>query len=153
MLLFWKTILWRGWFKKVLKISIITACFNSEKTISKTIESILSQSYKDIELIIIDGASDDKTIDIINSYKDKISYMISEKDNGIYDALNKGLEKANGEIISFLHSDDYYSNTKILEYVIDQFKKNKKVDIVLGDVAFIDNNQKIKRFYLKRREN
>ena len=130
-----------------MKISIITACYNSEKTISRTIKSILSQTYSNLELIIIDGASTDRTLEIVDFYKNNISYIISEKDNGIYDALNKGLKKANGEIIAFLHSDDFYSNPKVLEHVINEFKIGNKVDIVLGDVAFLDDGKNIKRYY------
>lgn len=130
-----------------MKISIITACYNSEKTISRTIESILNQTYQDIELIVIDGDSSDDTLEKLNNYSKNISFMISERDNGIYDALNKGLKQSNGDIIAFLHSDDFYPNNKILENVINQFKINDKVDIVLGDIAFIDNNKNFKRFY------
>ena len=89
------------------KISIVTACLNSESTIEKTIKSVLGQSYDNIEYIIIDGGSTDGTLDIINKYKDKLSYIVSEKDNGIYDAFNKGLKIFKGELIGFVNSDDY----------------------------------------------
>ena len=89
-----------------LKISIITVSFNSEETIKHTIESVLSQTYTNIEYIIIDAASTDNTVSIIKSYSDKISYFISEKDQGIYYGMNKGLHAANGDIVGILNSDD-----------------------------------------------
>ena len=87
-------------------ISIITVCFNSEKTITNTIESVINQKYKNIEFIIIDGKSTDETFSIIQKYKANITKIISEKDNGIYDAFNKGLELATGDLIGFVNSDD-----------------------------------------------
>ena len=91
-----------------MKISVITICYNSENTIEKTIQSVLKTKLKIIEYIIIDGGSTDNTINIINKYKSKISKFISAEDKGIYDAINKGINVANGDIISILHSDDVY---------------------------------------------
>jgi glycosyltransferase involved in cell wall biosynthesis len=91
----------------MLKISIITASFNSAKTIEQTIQSVFSQHYPNVEYIIIDGASQDETLSIIEKYRDKISIFISEKDNGIYNAMNKGLKLATGDIIGILNSDDF----------------------------------------------
>ena len=88
-------------------ISIITVCYNSEKTIERSIQSIINQSYKNIEFIIIDGSSSDNTLEIIDKYKEMISIKISEKDSGIYDAFNKGLNICNGDLIGFVNSDDY----------------------------------------------
>jgi glycosyltransferase involved in cell wall biosynthesis len=130
-----------------LKISIITACINSEGTIRRTIESILLQDYDNIEYIIIDGDSSDSTISIINNYKNKVSKIISEKDNSIYDALNKGVHLATGEIIGFLHADDFYSTTSIVSNVIRIFEVNNNLDIVLGDVAFVNKSEKVERYY------
>ena len=89
------------------KISIVTVCLNSENTIEKTIQSVIGQSYSNIEYIIIDGGSKDNTLNIINKYKYRVSVIISEKDMGIYDAFNKGLKIYNGDLIGFVNSDDY----------------------------------------------
>ena len=91
-----------------MKISVITVCFNCERTIENTIKSVINQDYKDIEYIIIDGGSTDNTLKIINNYDYKISKIISEKDEGIYDAINKGINIASGEIISLLHGNDVF---------------------------------------------
>jgi len=130
-----------------LKVSLITACYNSGKTIERTIKSILSQEYNDIEYIIIDGDSSDSTIDIIDKHKNNIFKVISEKDNGIYDALNKGLKLATGNIVGFLHADDFYPNGSLISNVINSFERDNNLDIVLGDVAFINKHAKISRYY------
>lgn len=119
------------------KISIITVCFNSEKTIEQTIKSILNQSYgmENIEYIIIDGKSTDRTVEIVNKYRDKIAYFVSEQDNGIYDAMNKGISAATGEIIGLLNSDDWYE-PKALEYVTRCFEE-QDTDIVYGEVKMV----------------
>ena len=93
-----------------MKISLITVCKNSKDSIERTIQSVLSQTYKNIEYIIIDGASSDGTLSIINNYKNKVSLIISENDNGVYDAMNKGLKHANGDIIGFINADDFFAN-------------------------------------------
>jgi len=123
-----------------MKISIITPTFNSEKTIEKNVESILKQSYKDFEHIIIDNLSSDKTITIIkNLYKDLPSNLriISEKDSGISDAFNKGIKCATGDIITILNSDDYFYSDNIFEQVIDGFTK-KQLLVFHGDLLFND---------------
>ena len=105
-----------------MKISIITVCFNSEKFIESAIESVHSQDYNNIEYIIIDGNSTDKTIEIINNNKGRINKFISEPDHGIYDAMNKGLKMATGDIVGILNSDDLYFNNTILSSVVECFK-------------------------------
>tara|TARA_Y100001958_G_C21215547_1_gene540959 strand:+ start:1148 stop:1897 length:750 start_codon:yes stop_codon:yes gene_type:complete len=129
-----------------LKISIITVCYNSQKTISETIESVIRQKHLDKEYIIIDGGSSDNTLSIIKKYQNHIDKLISEKDNGIYDAINKGLKQANGDIIGLLHSDDHYPNDNVLSTVSQSFENNN-VDIVWGNVALINENNNKKRFY------
>ena len=119
-----------------MKISIITACFNSESTILDALNSLKSQEYKNIEHIVIDGASTDKTLEIINNNKIANSVIISEPDNGIYEALNKGIRASSGEIIGFLHSDDLYGNSKVLKNVADKFSQIR-TDAVYGDLNYV----------------
>lgn len=115
-------------------VSIITVCLNSEKTIHRTIESVLNQTYYNFEYIIIDGKSTDKTLEIVakyqNNYPGKIN-LISEKDNGIYDAMNKGIGMARGELIGMINSDDWYELDTI-ESVVDYFNKSNKDVIIYG---------------------
>ena len=118
---------------KKYKISIITVTKNSEKYLEKNILSIDKQKYKNYEHIIIDGQSKDKTIDIINKNKNKIKYFISEKDNGLYDAMNKGIKKSSGDIIGILNSDDVYYN-ETLNIVNKYFNKYKNLDFLFGSV-------------------
>ena len=131
-----------------MKVSVITVCYNSESTIESTIQSVLSQDYKDIEFIVIDGKSSDKTISIIEKYKDKISKFISEKDEGMYFALNKGIKSATGDIIGFLHADDFYAHEKIISGIVKEFK-SKKVDSIYGDLQYVsreDSNKIIRHW-------
>lgn len=123
-----------------MKISIITPTFNSEKTIAKNVESILSQSYKDYEHIIVDNLSSDNTLEIVkNLYKETPSNLsiISEKDSGIAEAFNKGIEFSTESIVTILNSDDYYYSKNIFETVINSFE-NTEYLIVHGDVLFVD---------------
>ena len=116
-----------------LKISIITVVKNNKDTIEKNILSLINQNYKNYEHIIIDGGSEDGTIDVIKKYRDDIKYFISEKDNGIYDAMNKGIDKAKGDIIGILNSDDYYF-PNALEIVKNYFEKYNEIDFLFGSV-------------------
>ena len=121
-----------------MKISIITVCYNSEKTIKDTVESILKQTYKDFEYLIIDGKSNDNTINIINSYNDPRIKLISEKDNGIYDAMNKGIKLASGDIIATLNSDDILANENIFKTVVDNFDKD--IDIIYANIKYYNED-------------
>ena len=131
-----------------MKISIITAVYNQNKTIKRAILSVKEQIYKNIELIVVDGGSKDGTVDTIKNLLDKKDTFISEADNGIYDALNKGIALASGDIIAFLHSDDIYFNDKVLTAVAEGFA-DKSIDVVYGDVNFFypKNPLKIIRIY------
>ena len=120
-----------------MKISIITVCYNSEETISDTIQSVLSQDYKDVEYIIVDGKSTDRTLEIIQSINNGIK-LISEKDQGMYDAMNKGINIASGDVIGILNADDIYKNSQVLTKVMDAFKAN--VSIVYGDIEYVKYN-------------
>jgi len=113
-------------------VSIITVVFNGKNHIEKCIKSVLSQTYKNIEYIIIDGASTDGTLSIINKYATKITQLVSEKDTGIYNAMNKGLKLAKGEIIAIVNADDYYYSDTI-QLVVNHFN-NTKTDVVYGDI-------------------
>lgn len=117
------------------KISIITVSYNSASTICDTIESVLSQDYDNIEYIIVDGLSKDETPSIVKSYGTSITKFISEKDNGLYDAMNKGIELATGDIIGIINSDDIYANSKVFSKVVSVFNQ-KNVDIVYGDLFY-----------------
>jgi glycosyltransferase len=128
-----------------LKVSIITAAFNSEKTIYDTLQSVASQSYSNIEHIIIDGASKDSTLKVVSEFN-HLAQLISEPDNGIYDAMNKGIQLASGDIIGILNSDDVYNNEYVIQDVVDQFKSSK-AEGIYGNLVFVDsiNLEKIKR--------
>ena len=130
------------------KITIITVCFNSIKTIQDTIDSIRSQDYKNIEYIVIDGGSLDGTIGVIEENLDIIDYYMSEPDKGIYDAMNKGILAANGDIIGILNSDDFYPNQFIISNIIKSFK-NQDCDAVYGDLVYVDekNTKEIVRYW------
>jgi glycosyltransferase family 2 len=126
-------------------VSIITVVFNGEKYLEQTIKSIVNQTYKNFEYIIIDGGSTDGTIGIIKKYEDKISYWISEKDNGIYDAMNKGIEKANGDWINFMNAGDSFYMDNILENIFLQ-NDFKNIDVIYGNHNVIyPNKTKIKK--------
>ena len=112
------------------------------------INSVLNQRYKNIEYLIIDGGSTDGTLDIIKKYNDKISYWASEPDNGIYDAMNKGIRLAKGDIIGILNSDDFYIDNNVIADIVNEFK-TKDVDSVFADLVYVsaDNLNKIVRYY------
>ena len=131
-----------------MKVSIITVVFNGEKTIEDTILSVFNQSYPDIEYIIIDGASTDNTLAIVEMHRDKIDCIVSEPDNGIYDAMNKGIRYASGDIIGILNADDVYYDNNCVGAVVAEFKK-RKVDAVYGNLIYVfpDKLEKIFRFY------
>lgn len=133
-----------------MKVSIITVAYNSARTIADTIESVLSQTYSNIEFLIIDGQSTDNTIEIIKKYqnRDKRAFKwISEKDNGLYDAMNKGIRMATGDIVGILNSDDFFTSVDVIEKVVAAF--SEQTDAVYGDVHFVkDNNlNKCIRYY------
>ena len=131
------------------KISIITICYNSAETIEDTLKSVINQNYPNIEYIIIDGLSKDGTLAIVNQYKNDIDKIVSEKDKGLFDALNKGIEAATGDIIGFLHSDDIFENDNVLTDISNVFKHNK-IDASYSDLVYVDkyNTKKIIRNWI-----
>jgi glycosyltransferase involved in cell wall biosynthesis len=130
-----------------IKVSIITVTKNADKTIEDSIKSLQIQSYNNIEHIIIDGASTDKTIDIINNFNHKQLQFISEPDKSLYDALNKGIKLATGDIIGILHADDLLYDNNVICDVVSFFDVNSNIDILFGDALFINQFNKPIRFY------
>lgn len=134
-----------------MKVSIITVTYNSAETLANTIESVYQQTYQDIEYWIIDGASHDSTVDIIRGNVERFQgrlHYISEPDKGIFDAMNKGIQRCQGDIIGTLNADDYFTSDDIIEEVVKSFSK-KDVDVVYGDIHFIhaDKPGKVVRYY------
>jgi glycosyltransferase involved in cell wall biosynthesis len=131
-----------------LKVSIITVSFNSAKTIADTIESVLSQDFSQIEYIIVDGGSSDGTVEIIKQYQDRINHWVSEKDRGMYDAMNKGIALATGDVIGILNSDDVYINTHVVSELIELMQA-KRAQVVFADLILVDQDhpQKVLRYY------
>ena len=132
-----------------MKISLITVSYNSEDTIEETIQSIISQKGIELEYIVVDGASTDKTLEIIEKYKGQIDILLSEKDNGIYDAMNKGVQLASGELIGILNSDDVFAHDEVLLNVTKSFV-DSSIDAVYGDLVYVDrfDLEKIKRKWI-----
>lgn len=116
-------------------VSIITVCLNSVKTLECTIQSVRGQTYRNIEYLIIDGGSTDGTIDIIKKYEDCIAYWVSEPDQGLYDAMNKGIKRAHGQLVGIINSDDYYERDAV-EKVVNEFRQDKEAGVFCGEVIF-----------------
>lgn len=131
-----------------LKISVITAVYNNDATLRNAIESIFKQNYKNIELIIIDGGSTDSSVSILNEFSNKINILVSEPDSGIYDALNKGIALATGDLIGFMHSDDLFYDKHVLNKVVNAFNENE-IDAVYGDLIYVDkeNTDQVIRYW------
>lgn len=132
-------------------ISVITVSYNAVLTIEQTILSVINQTYLNIEYIIIDGGSTDGTVNVIKKYADKIAYWVSESDKGIYDAMNKGIRMATGDVVGILNSDDFYTDENVLQTVADNFM-NHSVDAVYGDIHFVHDADlgKCVRYYSSR---
>jgi glycosyltransferase involved in cell wall biosynthesis len=129
-----------------MKVSIITVVYNNEKTILDAIQSVLSQSYENIEYIIIDGGSKDNTVKLISQYENKLGYFVSEKDNGLYDAMNKGISMSTGDIIGILNSDDTFNSNTVIEEIVNFHKKNI-IEASVGDIVQHKTNGKVVRKY------
>jgi glycosyltransferase involved in cell wall biosynthesis len=137
-----------------LLVSIITVSLNSRATIPDTIRSVASQTYSNIEHVIIDGASTDGTAEIVKSFGIKISKFLTEPDNGIYHAMNKGIGLASGDIIGILNSDDFLSDNNVIEMLVNTFTESE-VDAIYGDVRYVDprDTGKVVRYYSSRNFN
>jgi glycosyltransferase involved in cell wall biosynthesis len=130
----------------MLRVSVITVCYNAEYTIETTITSVLNQSYSNIQYIIIDGNSTDDTMNIVNIYANKISIIVSESDKGLYDAINKGIALADGEVIGILNADDVFFDNSTIAKIMTHFEYDTNIQSVIGDIVF-KNNNKILRYY------
>lgn len=130
-----------------MKISVVTVCYNAAKTLEQTIKSVLEQSYNNFEYIVVDGGSKDGTVGILEKYRERVRY-ISEKDEGIYDAMNKGIRMATGEVIGIIGADDFYPDSEVLTRVAEAFSRND-TDSAYGDVKFVDpeDTTKVVRFW------
>ena len=133
----------------IMKVTIITSCYNREQTIRGCIESVLSQDYPDIEYIVVDGASKDNSLSIINEYKDKISKIISEPDHGMYEAINKGIRVATGDVIGLVHSDDFLFSNQTVSHIVQRFEETH-ADFLYGDGLFVnpENTDKVVRNWI-----
>ena len=131
-----------------MKVSIITVVWNNKNTIKDAIDSVLNQTYKDIEYIIIDGASTDGTVEIVQSYGGKVSKFVSEPDKGLYNAMNKGVALSTGDVVGILNSDDFYIDEFVIEKVVKEFEE-KNVDSVYADLVYVEpkNLNKTVRYY------
>ena len=132
-----------------MKVSIITSFYNRAATIRSAIESVLAQDYNDIEFIVVDGSSTDGSLDIIREYVDRISIIISEPDHGMYEAINKGIRVATGEIIGLLHSDDFFYDNGVIGRIVKRIKRTH-ADFLYGDGLFVnpDNTNKVVRNWI-----
>ena len=131
-----------------MKITVITICFNSEDTIYNTLNSVVTQSFKNIEHIIVDGGSKDNTLEICNSFS-HISRIISEPDNGVYDAFNKGLNLATGDVVGFLNADDVFYDNNSVHDIVNAFSKSN-TDIVYGNLDYVNENGKVIRNWISK---
>lgn len=131
-----------------MKVSIITSCYNREATIRGAIESVLEQDYPDIEYIVVDGASKDNSLAVINEYKNGIDTIISEPDKGMYEAINKGIRAATGDIIGLIHSDDFLFSSHTISDIVKTFEE-QDADMIYGNGVFVDyddTNQMIRNW-------
>lgn len=125
----------------LVKITIITVAYNAQNTIEDTLLSVFNQNFKNIEYIVIDGASKDNTVKIISKYLKKIDYFITEPDAGMYDAINKGIKISTGDIIGILNADDIFTNNNIVNEINNTFTTNNNIDAIIADIAFVKNNK------------
>lgn len=134
-----------------LKVSLVTVCFNSSKTIKDTLDSVAAQDYDNLEYIIIDGSSSDGTLDIIKNHECEIDVLVSEPDDGLYDAYNKGLNLASGDLIGFINSDDLYQSDHVISDVVQVFS-TEDIDACHADLVYVDPNDtsKIERVWRSR---
>ena len=129
-----------------MKVSIITVCYNAEKHIEETIQSVLSQDFNDLEYLLIDGGSNDSTVEIVNKYNSKIDFIISEKDEGMYDAMNKGIKLAKGELIGILNAGDLFVNEKVVSEIVNKIEEKDAIYADLDYVNELNTNKVIRKW-------
>jgi glycosyltransferase involved in cell wall biosynthesis len=130
-----------------VKISIITVVYNAQETIVETIKSVLNQDFVNVEYLIIDGGSSDRTNEIISRYKSEINFYLSEPDKGLYDAMNKGIENATGDIIGILNADDVFMDNTVLSNISRVFKEKPQIDATIGNIIQCNKQGNVTRFY------
>lgn len=123
-----------------MKISVVTVCYNSAATIEHALKSVTGQDYQELEYIIVDGKSKDNTLQVIDRYRDRIATVISEKDKGIYDAINKGIQAATGDVVGLLHSDDFLAHPEVLTNIASTFAKNPEAKAIYSDLQYVDKD-------------
>jgi glycosyltransferase involved in cell wall biosynthesis len=135
-----------------MKVSVITACYNRAQSIAAALDSVASQTYRDIEHVVVDGGSTDGTLELISAQGGSIDKLITGPDRGIYDALNKGLAASSGDLIGFLHSDDVYAGSDVIQTVVEQVQ-TRSLDALYGDVVFVraEEPDRVVRRYSSRR--
>ncbi|HIZ91804.1 MAG TPA: glycosyltransferase [Candidatus Bacteroides merdavium] len=121
------------------KFSVITVCYNAEATIEDTIQSVISQTYHHVEYIIVDGASKDRTMDIVNRYRERIAIVVSEPDRGLYDAMNKGIRLATGDYLCFLNAGDSFHEDDTLQQIVHSIHGTQLPDVLYGETALVDH--------------
>lgn len=134
--------------RQSLKISVITAVYNNRNTIAEAVESILAQTHPSVELVVVDGGSTDGTVELLAQFGDRVTVMVSETDDGIYDALNKGIALASGDVVGFLHSDDVFADTEVLTRVASALA-DTRVEAVYGDLEYVKRSDvsKVVRYW------
>lgn len=123
--------------KRFMRISVVTVCYNAAATIADTLDSVAAQTHPNIEHIVVDGASKDETMNVIHQHGGRVAKIISEPDKGIYDAMNKGLKHATGDVVGFLNADDFYASPQSLSLIADAFK-DPSIDACYGDLCYVE---------------
>ncbi|WP_305046594.1 glycosyltransferase family 2 protein [Geoalkalibacter sp.] len=129
----------------MIRISVVTVCLNAEKVIGRCLDSVLTQTYKNLEYLVVDGGSTDGSLELIHRVRNKIDYFVSEPDRGLYHAMNKGIQAATGEFVYFLNTDDYFCDAEVVADVARAIEDNPGVDLLYGDVLMHDGLQWIQK--------